>query len=56
MSDAVQQFVQILRDTWLQWLYCETCGRDTRHIGCESGDWEIYTCPVCQTQKRYKVH
>jgi len=55
MSEAVNQFIQIIRSTWLESLYCETCGKDTQHTGHESGAWEIYVCKICRTEKRYKV-
>lgn len=55
MSTAVQQFIQIVRETWRATLFCEKCGRETSHAGRESGREEIYTCAVCHCQKVYMV-
>ncbi len=55
MSTAIQQFLQIIRETWRQVLFCEHCGRETEHTGQTSGRDERYTCAVCQSQKVYTV-
>lgn len=55
MSEAVQQFLQIVRETWRTILYCEYCCRETEHVGSSSGRQEIYTCKNCNSQKWYTV-
>jgi hypothetical protein len=55
MSRAVEQFLQIIRETWRQTLYCPQCGCETCHIGLESGPDEIYTCSICHSQKVYTM-
>lgn len=55
MSDAVLQFLEIVRNTWVSQLYCEQCGANTKHTGHEQGREEVYTCSVCHAQKRYTV-
>jgi hypothetical protein len=55
MSESVRQFLEIIRDTWRETLYCEHCGKHTSHIGCMNNRDEIYTCAICHTQKVYTV-
>ena len=55
MSEAVSQFLQIIRETWRKVLFCEQCGLETSQIGMANGQDEIYTCSVCLSQKVYKV-
>lgn len=40
---------------WIQRLFCETCLKQTYHLGRRVGLWELYTCLVCHTRKAYKV-
>ena len=55
MSESVNQFIQIIRETWRELLFCETCGGETIHAGREDGEWERYTCYLCKTEKSYRV-
>ena len=40
---------------WVRFLFCETCWKETCHLGRQFGLWEVYTCLVCRTRKMYKV-
>jgi hypothetical protein len=37
------------------WLYCEGCGRETRHDLAVRGYWEFYTCQVCGGGQSFQV-
>lgn len=56
MSEAVRQFVEIIREAgaFRHWMYCDGCGKDTRHALRRDGDYEIYTCG-CGRQRWFKV-
>lgn len=55
MSEAIQQFLQIVRETWRKALFCAQCGCETNQVGMADGQDEIYTCSVCHSQKVYSV-
>jgi len=55
MSEAVQQFLEIVRTTWRKVLYCGQCGKNTDHTGREVAREEIYTCSICRSEKWYTV-
>lgn len=40
---------------WIQRLFCETCWKKTTHRGRQVGLWELYTCLICRTRRRYKI-
>jgi tRNA(Ile2) C34 agmatinyltransferase TiaS len=55
MSDAVNQFLELVRHTWSAWLYCPKCAAKTEHIGRAAGDWECYRCTACGSEQKVRV-